>query len=55
MLTTTQKFPMIALAGAISFLATLAAFTAMTSPARGLSTVRHAPYQPSKAGLRGPL
>lgn len=33
MLSTTQKFPMIALAGAISFLATLAAFTVMTAPA----------------------
>lgn len=32
--TTTTKFPVIALAGTISFLATLAAFTAMSAPAR---------------------
>jgi hypothetical protein len=43
MLTTTQKFPMIALAGAISFLATLAAFTAMTSPARADSQLSDLP------------
>lgn len=44
MLTTTQKFPMIALAGAISFLATLAAFTAMTSPARADSQLSDLPF-----------
>jgi len=43
MLNTTQKFPMIALAGAISFLATLAAFTAMTSPARADSQLSDLP------------
>ena len=34
MFSTTQKFPIIALAGAISFLATFIAFTVMASPAR---------------------
>lgn len=48
MLATTQKFPIIALAGAISFLANLTAFTIMTSPAQAHS-------QLSPAAISAPL
>ncbi len=40
---TTQKFPMIAMAGAISFLATLGAFTAMSAPAKADSQLSQLP------------
>jgi hypothetical protein len=43
MFTTTQKFPMIALAGTISFLVTLATFTIMSAPARAQAEPVSAP------------
>jgi len=43
MFTTTQKLPMIALAGTISFLATLTSFAVMTSPARADSRLSDLP------------
>src|SRR5688572_30588038 len=44
MLSTTQKFPMIALAGTISFFTTLAGFTAMSTPAKADSRLSELPY-----------
>lgn len=43
MFTTTQKLPMIALAGTISFLATLTSFAVMSSPARADSRLSDLP------------
>jgi hypothetical protein len=40
---TTQKFPMIAMAGAISFLATLASFSVMSAPAKADSQLSQLP------------
>jgi hypothetical protein len=54
MFTSTQKFPVIALAGAISFIATLAAFTAMTSPARAQDGVRPLPIIAPLPGFTDP-